>query len=148
MAKDDEWIRTLPRSIRRRFDSMGKYIRGVLDEAGLSERLHRRDIETIHITVFVRVLDEFLRDGTDAAVAAVDTLSELGVEGFVIGRERFSGRNDAVTRGELLANGLRSRTAGMIPADSGDRETSSVTHMVIKLGKELASRGRRMGRGR
>jgi len=145
MPNDGEWIRELPRSIRMRFDSLGKYVRVILEEAGLRDRLTRQDIERIHIAIFVRVLDEFLRDGTAAAVAAVDTLSDLGVQGFTVGRERFAGRNDAVMRGERLANGLRSVTGDLFPRDLIESE-SGLKHLIIKLGKDLASRGRRMDR--
>ena len=147
MQTDGEWTRELPRSIRKRFDSLGKYVRAILEEAGLRGRLTREDIERIHIAVFVRVLDEFLRDGTAAAVAAVDTLNELGVQGFTVGRERFAGRNDAVMRGERLANTLQGVAGDLFPPDVIESE-SGLKRLIIKLGKELASRGRRMDRAR
>ena len=82
-------MRSLPRSIRQRFDGLGKYVESVLDEAGLRVKLERDAIQQIQIIVFAQALNEFLRDGSEAAATAVDALAAFGVEGFRVGSELF-----------------------------------------------------------
>jgi hypothetical protein len=148
MADETAWLKTLPRKLQQRFDGLGKYVRAVLEEVNLRDKLTRDAVERIHVLVFVRALDELLREGTNAAIAAVDALSALGVDSFKVGQERFSGRNDAVMRGESLSNRLRDVTATSVDLRSSFESPYGMRQMIIKLGKELASNGRRMDRNR
>ena len=55
--------------------------------------------------------NEFFREGSRAAVAAVDEFHNLGVPGFQVGSSVFEGRNENVVRGDRLAETLRSAVA-------------------------------------
>jgi hypothetical protein len=125
--------------VRQRFDGLGKYVEAILDEARLRNKLSRDEIRQIQVIIFVRALDAFLRQGSEAAAGAVDALAEFGIDGFRVGSERFSGRNDAVTRGDRLAADLRTVAAevGMpevAESDFGLRQT------IIQLAKELSNK--------
>ena len=136
MAQASDWLRGLPHAVRRRFEGLHRYVLAVLDEVGLSGKLSKVAIEQIQILVFTRSLDEFLRDGSDAATAAVDAFSALGVDSFRVGSELFSGRNQAVMRGELLSTELRAAAANL--GFEFDRYDGSLRQMIIALGKELS----------
>ena len=144
MAQDSDWLRSLPRSVRQRFDGLGKYVEAVLDEARLRDKLGRNDIQQIQIIVFVRALEAFLREGSEAASGAVDALAEFGIDGFRVGSELFSGRNDAVMRGYRLAEGLRTAAVEAGVAE-GSESVLGLRHTIIQLAKELSSGERRMG---
>jgi hypothetical protein len=140
---DEEWAQSLPRSLRSRFDGLGSYVVAILDDANLRPRLTRPELRLIQMTVFVKSLDEFLRDGTEAAITAVDAFSSLGVEGFRIGSEEFQGRNHAVMRGARLSEALRSAIGDdtIRPILSADRPFRD---LVLTIARTLID-GRRMG---
>jgi len=51
---------------------------------------------------YIFSLKQFFREGTDAAIKAVDTFKEFNVDGFNIGNKRFEGRNNNVMEGQTL----------------------------------------------
>src|SRR5260221_10797391 len=101
MAEQD-WSEALPRALKSRFDGISNYVVAVLEESRLRKGLSSADLQRIQITAFLKALDEFLIDGTHAAIHAVDALSELHIQGFKVGAELFEGRNEAVVRGAKL----------------------------------------------
>jgi hypothetical protein len=105
---ENDWTDALPRTLKLRFEGIGNYVAAVLEEGELRRPLSRDAVRQIQLVAFVKSLDEFLRDGTDAAVHAVDEFRSLGVERFRIGSEEFEGRNEAVMRGARLSERLRS----------------------------------------
>jgi hypothetical protein len=138
---DRDWTESLPRAVKLRFDGLGNYVSAVLEERPTG-RLSRDAIKQIHIVAFVKSLDDFLREGTQAAARAVDQFGELGVRGFRIGTEDFAGRNEAVMRGQVLSERLRSAVAD----DSLQRFLSMdrpLREVILLMARELS--GRRMG---
>jgi hypothetical protein len=55
---------------------------------------------------FIFLLNKFFNEGSKAAKDAVDTFREFEVEGFYIGGNYFSGRNEKVIQGEELSRQL------------------------------------------
>lgn len=102
-------IGSLPRALQRRFDGLGSYITSVLEEKGITG-LTREDQRVLQLLVFLRVLDDFLQQGHQAAATAVATFGELGVKGFSIGKQVFEPGSEAVMRGRVLSNDLRALT--------------------------------------
>lgn len=141
MPRDTDWLASLPRILRQRFDGLGSYVGAVLEEERLREKLSQTDVAHIHLALFVRSLHEFLSDGSEAAEKAVDAFSALGVKSFRIGSEEFEGRNDAVTRGSRLAAALL-QTAGAALGPSGLDQRRSFREEVVRLAKELSRAGR------
>jgi hypothetical protein len=139
---DRDWTESLPRALKLRFDGLGNYVSAVLEEHSRAGTLSRNAIRQIHIIAFIKSLDDFLREGTQAAVRAVDQFESLGVRGFRIGSEEFAGRNDAVMRGQVLADRLRNAVAN----DSLGRFLSMdrpLREVILQMARDLS--GRRMG---
>jgi hypothetical protein len=90
-----------------RFDGIGTYVTALLEESGLQERLSASNVKKIQLSAFLKLLDEFLRDGTEAAIHAVDAFASLDISGFRIGAQEFEGRNQSVMRGAKLSEALR-----------------------------------------
>jgi len=143
---DGDWASGLPRSVRSRLDGLGNYVTSVLEEIGLKDKLSRDDVQAIQLAAFVYGLEEFLREGSRAASRATAAFADLGVSGFTVGREYFSGRNEAVMRGETLANALVEVMQGRALPDTVGRP-ASLRALVISLAQER-SRGRRLDRRR
>lgn len=141
MAERD-WTESLPRALKLRFDGLGNYVSSVLEEQTRAGTLSREATRQIHIVAFIKSLDDFLREGTQAAGRAVDQFATLGIRGFRIGTEEFAGRNEAVMRGQVLSDRLRSTIANdalqrFISMDRPLRE------VILQMARELS--GRRMG---
>ena len=115
-------------------------------EKNAKNKCAKADLQRIQIVTFVKTLDEFLRDGTEAAIRSVDAFSELGVKGFQIGTERFEGRNEAVMRGDNLSQRLR-RTIEDPELLSVIESRQTLRDVVIDLGRRFRN-GRRLGRSR
>lgn len=147
---DKNWNSLLPRTLRLRFDGLGSYVSGVLEEERVDEHLQKADVEVIHLLSFLRSLDELFREGTEAATRAVDAFRGLGIASFSIGSEVFAERNDAVMRGDRLAKALRELVleslppGQIIPAEVyGDL---SLRAFIVTLARRL-SNARRTGMG-
>lgn len=114
----------------------------VLEEERLKDRLSRDDLQAIQLAAFVYGLQDFLREGSRAAARAADAFAALGVEGFKVGREYFSGRNEAVTRGEILANQLVDELRQVPGLTAAIERHRSLRTLVVTLAKERARVGR------
>ena len=66
----------------------------------------RRIVDEATLLVFVFVTRRIFLEGSDAAKKAVDTLKELGINEFYLGKAKFAGRNENVLQGERLAKKL------------------------------------------
>jgi hypothetical protein len=75
---------------------------------GLKIQLRRlREIsDEASFVTFIFIIKKSFNEGSTAAKNAVDTFSELDVDGFRIGSKYFSGRNKNVLEGDLLAETL------------------------------------------
>lgn len=104
-------IDLLPRRLKTRFESIGAFVDAVVEEREVNipktRRLRSDDIVTIKLAVFIFALQEFFREGSRAAVLAVEEFQALGVTGFKVGASLFEGRNENVVRGYELAEALR-----------------------------------------
>jgi hypothetical protein len=100
----------LPSNLQRRFWSLAQYVRIVIEENEDSlpnyEKTRKDALDEITTVVFVVILSRFLHDGTEAAKRAVDAFKEVGLDSFFIGSAEFSGRNENVMLGEVLAKKL------------------------------------------
>lgn len=94
----------LPYTLRSRFNSLGPYVRGLLEAENYL--LPEDQVRTIHLAVFVYTLQEFLQAGTRAAKNAATTFEGLGIDGFSVGNTVFTKDNDATNRGESIARAL------------------------------------------
>lgn len=104
---DRDWTDQLPKALKLRFDGLGTYVSAVLEEQPKRRPLSKDTVRQIQTIVFIKTLDEFLREGSNAAIRAVDLFRDLGVDGFRLGTQDFVGRNEAVMRGSVLADRLR-----------------------------------------
>ncbi|MES2638089.1 MAG: hypothetical protein V4850_01345 [Myxococcota bacterium] len=130
--------RLLPHSIRQRFNSLGPYVRGLLEAEGYAT-LSRDHVETIHLAVFAYTLKEFLQAGTRAAKTAAEKFEEHGFPGFSVGNTIFTKDNGPTLRGDeiaaLLARSLEGTTIG-----ERVESAQSMKALVRGLAKEF-SRG-------
>jgi hypothetical protein len=129
-------INSLPRNYQIRFNSLGRYVRGLIEEEE-SEReqnlgLDNEDISFIQLAVFVFSLDDFLRAGTRAAQQASQTLEGYKIPGFQIGSTIFTKNNESTMRGEVLANQLRDVVADL-PIGELIQNSSSIRNLVSRI---------------
>ncbi|MGZ0017750.1 hypothetical protein [Yeosuana sp. AK3] len=108
--------------ITNRFNSVNKYVwENLFPEQTRKELIGKKDSKKARkeefarlrgisnetsIVVFIFLLNKFFNDGSKAAKHAVDTFKGLNVEGFYIGNNYFSDRNDKVMQGEIIAKKL------------------------------------------
>lgn len=118
----NEFLSQAPKFIVSRYNSLNKYVWEMLVPDDLlkiqldkkvtkaekrKEMIRLKEIsEEAAIVCFIFVVNRFFIEGSDAAIQAVDTLSELNIKGFYIGNSYFSERNDKVIQGQVLAKNL------------------------------------------
>lgn len=113
MATD--FVRRLPYKLQSRFESLGRFVRSVIEELEFenrtdkSTRIDRGKVQDIEVVVFAITLESFFRAGTQVASSAVQAFDTLDMRGFVVGTTVFEGENENVLRGSVLASDLRSR---------------------------------------
>ncbi|NOZ45841.1 MAG: hypothetical protein GXO79_03575 [Chlorobi bacterium] len=111
-----------PRFITNRFNSVNKYVwETLIPEQTRKELIGKKDSKKdrkeefarlrgisneASTVVFVFLLNKLFNDGSKAAKHAVDTFKDLDVDGFYIGSNFFSGRNEKVMQGEIIAKKL------------------------------------------
>src|SRR5690349_19549000 len=81
-------------------DTLNERLRKLPTEKERSDELSRlKDIvNEASLVILIILLRSFFAEGTRAAIQAVDTFKELGIEGFQIGSKVFSERNENVMR--------------------------------------------------
>lgn len=107
----------IPMYIQRRMYSFNKYVYDSLFPEGTKALLFKsKSKEEINVLAkkmidiskecgyvyFVFSLKQLFLEGTKAASVAVDTLQELGITEFSIGKKEFKERNDNVLEGQHL----------------------------------------------
>jgi hypothetical protein len=111
-----------PKFITNRFSSINKYVWQTLcSEQTIKEKLikfetkaERRNeiarLKTISneasTLVFLFLLNKLFLEGAKAAKQAVDTFKDLNVDGFYIGHNYFTERNDNVVQGDKISEQL------------------------------------------
>lgn len=119
---EESIFKDAPKFISQRFAAINSYVWNIFFP-GSTLNKHLRKLETqkqrdeelkrlksiineASIAVLIFFLKKFFNEGTEAAIKAVDTFSEFGVEGFQIGNKYFSDRNENVLAGQKLADAL------------------------------------------
>jgi hypothetical protein len=113
-----DFLNSNPKFLMARFFSINRFVWDTLipdhlrqDLIGHKKKSERKQEFTrlksisneASILVYIFLLRKFFKDGSEAAKSAVDTFKELNVDGFYIGSNYFSGRNDKVLQGEKIA---------------------------------------------
>jgi len=110
-----EIIRYLPRKIQVRFDSLGNYVKGLIDEESARRdkeiKLSSEHIQLIQLAALIYSLDSFMRAGSYAAQIAASTFEEYKLRGFQVGSSVFTENNENTLRGRVLADKLRATVA-------------------------------------
>lgn len=110
-----EIIRYLPRKIQVRFDSLGNYVKGLIDEESARRdkeiKLSSEHIQLIQLAALIYSLDSFMRAGSYAAQIAASTFEEYELRGFQVGSSVFTENNENTLRGRVLADKLRATVA-------------------------------------
>jgi len=90
-------VSQLPQRLQRRFESLGKYIRGVIDEESnnldANIALSTEDTQLIQLAALIYLLDSFFRAGTSSARNAATTFEQFGLSGFQVGSTTFTRDN-------------------------------------------------------
>lgn len=111
-----------PKFITNRFNSVNKYVwQTLFPEKKIKELLiklktkaeRRKEIvrlksisDEASIVVFLFLINKFFTEGSKAAKDAVDSFKELKIDGFYIGQNFFSGRNEKVLLGDEISKKL------------------------------------------
>lgn len=117
-----DFLSGAPKFITTRFNSVNKYVwQTLFPEQTVKEQIikyltkedRKKEIsrlkaisEEASTVVFLFLLNKFFTEGAKAARQAVDTFKELGVDGFYIGGNYFSERNEKVIQGDIIARRL------------------------------------------
>jgi len=131
-------LNQLPYSTRRRFEWVSGYVQAVVEslETGKTskQKLTKIEIQVIQITVLVRCLEFFFREGSRAARGAVNGLETVGVRGFTIGSSEFLGENENVRMGDSLANQLMRSLANVewLRSTPNDLTPSELTEWLYR----------------
>lgn len=117
-----DFLSGAPKFITTRFNSVNKYVwQTLFPEQTVKEQIfkfktkadRKKEInrlkgisEEASTVVFLYLLNKFFTEGAKAARQAVDTFKELGVDGFFIGGNYFSERNEKVIQGDKISENL------------------------------------------
>ena len=86
---------------------MNKELRKIESEKKRKEELRRLKgiVNEASIVILIFILKKFFKEGTEAAIKAVDTFQDIGIkDGFQIGSKHFKERNENVLEGYRLAD--------------------------------------------
>jgi hypothetical protein len=119
-----DFLSGAPKFITTRFNSVNKYVwQTLFPEQTVKEQIikyktkaeRRKEIsrlkgisEEASTVVFLFLINKFFTEGAKAARQAVDTFKDLGVDGFFIGGNYFSERNEKVIQGDKISEKLLS----------------------------------------
>ncbi len=117
-----DFLSGAPKFITTRFNSVNKYVwQSLFSEQTVKEQIikfkskadRKKEInrlkaisEEAATVVFLFLINKFFMEGAKAARQAVDTFKELEVDGFYIGANYFSGRNEKVVQGDIISRRL------------------------------------------
>ena len=117
-----DFLSGAPKFITTRFNSVNKYVwQTLFPEQTVKEQIikyktkeeRRKEIsrlkgisEEASTVVFLFLINKFFTEGAKAARQAVDTFKDLGVDGFFIGGNYFSERNEKVIQGDKISEKL------------------------------------------
>lgn len=138
-------LNQLPTRLRPRFESLGRYVKTIVDEEQVHiarrKRLKRQQVELLQTLVFVEVLNDLFKETTAAATRTVMTFEELGVSGFSVGQTVFVGRNENVMRGEHLSQQLMQQAGEFLPTtdENGSRGLRQFIKEMMKRVKSAQS---------
>lgn len=117
-----DFLSDAPKFITARFNSVNKYVwQTLFPELTVKEQIikfkskaeRKKEIsrlkgisEEASTIVFLFLLNKFFTEGSKAARQAVDIFKDLGVDGFFIGGNYFSERNEKVIQGDKISENL------------------------------------------
>ncbi len=117
-----DFLSGAPKFITTRFNSVNNYVwQTLFPEQTVKEQIikyktkadRKKEItrlkairEEPETVVILFLINKFFTEGAKAARQAVDTFKELGVEGFYIGGNYFSERNEKVIQGDIISKRL------------------------------------------
>jgi hypothetical protein len=117
-----DFLAGAPKFITTRFNSINNYVwQTLFPEQTIKEQIkkfrtkadRKNEIkrlkgisEEASTVIFLFLINKFFTEGAKAAREAVDTFKELGVDGFFIGTNYFSERNDKVIQGDKISEKL------------------------------------------
>lgn len=133
-------VSQLPNKLQKRFESLGKFVRGLIDEESsrLSTKivLSTEDVQLIQLAALVYSLDSFFRAGSSSARSAATIFGEFELSGFQVGTTSFTKENVNTRRGDLLANRLsesiRNSTLGEFI-----RNSNSMRELISTMIREM-----------
>lgn len=137
-----EIVDLLPLKLQRRFDSLGGYVQGIIEEERdkreIPVRLSAEDRQVVQLGAFIYMLDGFLRAGSRAAREASSTFESFGLSGFQVGSTHFTSDNMNTRRGEILAQELR---AVVLQTSLGPyiRTARSMRDLVSRLIRDMTN---------
>lgn len=133
-------VSQLPQKLQRRFESLGGYIRGIIDEENSrlnrAETLSTEDVQLIQFAALIYSLDSFFRAGSRSARSAATTFEQFGLSGFQVGSTTFTKDNYNTRRGEMLANKLQESISGS-RLSSVIRNSATMTDLVLTMVREI-----------
>lgn len=120
---EESIFKDAPKFISQRFSAINRYVwNSFFPDNTLNKELRKIESDTkrkrelrrlkdiineASIVIFIFLLKKFFVEGSEAAIKAVDTFKDLGIEdGFQIGSKHFEGRNENVMQGYMLAKSL------------------------------------------
>lgn len=135
-----EIIKLLPRPLQIRFNSIGSFVKAVVEEkeaqGGRKAQLSQEETDLIQLAAFIYSLNWFLTEGTKAAQATISTLDNFGLEGFLIGSTPFEKDNENTMRGKILAEAMM-QNIGDPNLARRIQQATSMTSLIINLRNDL-----------
>jgi hypothetical protein len=135
-----EIIKQLPQPFQNRFNSLGGYVRSVIEELEKNtkpkNRLGKEDVSIIQLAVFIYYMNWFLQEGTRAAQASILTLESFGLVGFSVGSTVFTRDNENTLLGKNLAEGLM-KSLGNSPLATYIKQAKNMPSLIRNLRDEM-----------
>lgn len=135
-------IDLLPQKLQIRFESLGGYVRGIIEEEntklGRAMRLSIEQVQLIQLAALIYSLEDFFRAGSRAARGASIAFEDFGLSGFQVGSQAFTRDNVNTRRGDLLAEQLREVVRNS-PLGDYIKNASSMTELIETLVKEAGN---------
>lgn len=140
LSNISEIIQQLPQKLQLRFNSLGNYVQGIVDEEsaknGKQVKLSGESTQLIQLAALIYSLDSFLRAGSYAARTASTTFEKFELGGFQVGSTLFTKNNENTRRGEILADKLR-MTVAKTRLGALIKNSSSMKELISTLVREM-----------
>lgn len=133
-------VSQLPQKLQRRFESLGGYIRGLIEEErqrlGKDINLTSENIQLIQLAALLYSLESFFRAGSSSARGAAATFEQFQIPGFQVGRTTFTSTSYSTQLGDVLAdrlqNTIRNSRLGVVISNSATMR-DLITTMIREM---------------